>query len=103
MNCHRPTAVAASFACGAILAAYALDGPAPEAAIAGQAVYGLGRIINGAVAVFGPMGAATVFMTMGGIMAVVSVLLCPSSRRGRQRLSRPVAPDQDRFHAPPAP
>ena len=85
MECNRKTAVFASFAFGAICAWTALDTPAAESRMAGQSARGLGVIVNGTVDVFGPTGAAVVFMMIGALMAVISALLCPSSRKKKVR------------------
>ena len=86
MECNRKTAVLASLAFGAGLALYALDGPADYSPPTSRLVRGVGEIINGAIAVFGETGAAACFVFLGVLMAVISALLCPSSRqRGETR------------------
>ena len=77
MRCNRKTAVFASLGFGAILALYALDSGAPEPATM-RTTRGLGAIINHAVAAFGPSGAALGFVLAGGMLAIISHVLCTS-------------------------
>ena len=79
MKCNRRTAVVASLAFGAILAAYALDGEAPEPATM-KTTRGLGAIVNQVVEIFGAGGAAVLFLLAGGLLAVISSALCPSAK-----------------------
>ena len=81
MQCNRKTAVLASLAFGAGLALYALDGPGDYSPPASRAVRGAGEVINGAIALLGETGAAACFVLLGGLMAAISALLCPSSRQ----------------------
>ncbi|WP_271079001.1 hypothetical protein [Aurantiacibacter sp. MUD61] len=80
MTCNRNTAVLASLGFGAILAWMALEAPAPETPAAGRAARGAGGIINGTVEALGPTGAAVLFVLLGCVLAIVSAMLCPSSR-----------------------
>ena len=82
MQCNRKTAVLASLAFGAIGAMFALDAePAPSSSPLPRTARGAGEFVNTLVDVFGPVGAAMVFVLVGVTMAVVSALLCPSARR----------------------
>lgn len=80
MQCNRKTAVLASFAFGVLTAGIVLDGAAPETPLAGQSARGLGVMLNGIAGILGPTGAAVACLLAGGLMAIVSALICPSGR-----------------------
>ena len=83
MQCSRKTAVLAPMGFGGILAFYAYNMTAPETPLSGRAVRGTGGIIKSTVDALGPNGAAVAFLMLGAVMAVVSAMLCPSSRQRR--------------------